>query len=478
LGIGLAVLLSDMLISLGGAWLRRGYVSDMLAQLKNTRMGFLFHRKQRVPNEDNTKDLSFFTADADILDNRYYNHLALLPNRIALFVFALGAMLWIDWIVTVVALGVSMLPMLASGIFAPGLQRRTKAYSEAAEDYVATVKECVDGRREIVAYDKQDVFAGRHAAANRSIERARFSSSFFERVAGIVPGFMGGMVQVAVMGVSCYFVITGRMTFGFMVAIVQLMNNVFGPVQAIIEAINNMRSTKDIREKAWEKNPPAEKGEAVSSFNSGIEIRGLGLKYEDGEYVLQGLDLNIKKGGKYAVFAPSGYGKTSVARALAMEFADFDGAIKIDGRDIRSLDTHDYHKILRYVRQDPYLFSDTAVNNITFFEPPPPREELERVLAVTRVREFLPDDEAMARPISNSSGLSGGQKQRLVLARALLHRPKILVLDEITSGVDLDTACLILQDIFQDKELTVVAITHENDRRFQSLFDEVLYLSR
>ena len=478
LSIAGGILVADLATGLIMMRLRRGYVRDMLIMAKRNRMNFLFFRRPAVPNEDDSKDLSFFTADTDILDRSYYSQLTRLPYFVAMFVFALGAMLWIDWIVTLVAFVVSTLPMVASGIFSKGLAERTKKFSEASETYVATVKECVDGKREIMAYDKQNIFAARHEDENQMVEAARLKKDFFEALAGYIPGIMGGLVQIAVMGVSCYFVITGRMTFGFMIAIVQLMNSVFQPIQVIIEAVNGMRSAKEIRAKAAETNPPTAKGTPVANFTDTLEIRDLGLRYTDDEYVVQDLNLSFKKGGKYAVFAPSGYGKSSIARALALEFAQFDGAINLDGADIRNLNISDYHKILRYVRQDPYLFNDTAINNLAFFDELPAADDLQRALDITRVSDFLPDAEALARPISNSGGLSGGQKQRLVLARALLHKPKILVLDEITSGVDLDTACQILADLFADEELTVIAITHESDARFQGLFDEIIRLDK
>lgn len=439
-------------------------------------MNFLFFRRANAHSGDSGKDLSFFTADVDILEQSYLSARARLPLYIATFVFALGSLLWINWIVTLVAIVVSMLPMMASGIFSEGLARRTKDYSQAAETYVDTVKESIDGKREIVAYDKQDIFLERHAIKNQHIENARMKRNFFEVLAGQVPGVMGGVVQLVIMGLSCYFVITGAMTFGFMIAIVQLMNHVFNPIQQIVETLNGLRSAKAILEKARETNPPEPARHPVADFTGELKVQDLGLSYTGEEYVIQDLNLSFKRGVKYAVYAPSGYGKTSIARALAMEFAEFEGAITLDDKDIRTLDIHDYHKLLRYVRQDPYLFGDTAINNIAFFDNLPNQDEVNRILALTRVNEFLPDDEALSRHISNTSGLSGGQKQRIVLARALLHKPKILVLDEITSGVDLDTACNILQEMFQDKDLTCIVITHESDKRFMGLFDEIIQL--
>ncbi|MCL2574977.1 MAG: ABC transporter ATP-binding protein/permease [Defluviitaleaceae bacterium] len=456
---------------------RLAYTFEMLYIARRERMKFLFGRRLKTPAEDSTKDLSYFTVDIDVLRDKYFRHKALIALRISSIIFSLGAMLWLNPLLALAVLGVMGLLTLVSAPFGKGLNARTKAYSEDSAEYVNIARECLQGQREIIAYDKQEIFMQRHEKVNRRNERARMKAEFYEVLANFVTGYSNFFVTFATIGIGSYFVITNPdFGFGDMMAMFVLVQNVGWPTIQFVEGLNGMRAAKGLYEKAKEKAEQEPSKSNLPNFNNIIEIKGLGLKYDEDAYVVKDLDLSFKKGGKYAVFAPSGYGKTSIARALALEFLEYDGTITVDGQELRDISISDYNKIVRYVRQDPYLFSDTAINNLTFFGERPPQEDLNYALSVTRVSDFLPTEEDLQRQISNTSGLSGGQKQRIVLARALLHKPKVLILDEITSGVDLETACAILADIFKDKDLTVIAITHENDERFQSLFDKIVRL--
>ena len=469
---------ADFLFSLLAVRFRLSYTFEMLRVAREHRMGFLLKRRLKTPAEDSNKDLSFFTADIDVLRDKYYRHRALVALRISRIVLSVAAMVWISPWMTLAVLGIIGLLTLTTLPFGKGLNHRTKAYSDTTAEYTDVARECLQGKREINAYGKEGAFLERHEKVNIKAKNARMKMEFFEALASFTAGYSNFFIVLITVSLGAYFVLQGELGFGDLFAIIQLVQNVGWPTTEFVESLNSMRSAKALLEKAKEQAKEQPQGQPLKSFKNSIEIKGLGLKYDD-TYVVKDLNLSFKKGGKYAIFAPSGYGKTSIAKALALEFMDFDGSIEVDGVDIRKIDIGDYNKTLRYVRQDPYLFSDTVLNNLTFFEDKALLEgqNIEEALNITRVSSFM-DEEGLERLISNTSGLSGGQKQRIVLARALLHKPEILVLDEITSGVDLTTACSILEDIFKDKNLTVIAITHENGETFQGLFDEIIRLDQ
>lgn len=465
----------DIVSVILAAKFRVSNIKEMLRLIKRNRLHFLLAEK--VSQKDENKELSFFTADVDVLDGSYYGIRLSLFHYIPLFLFSLISLLFINWMLTI-ALGiVSLLPMLTTWIFGKPLSIRKKLYSDSQASYVDTVKEIIEGKKDILAFDKQDVFVSRHEEANKKVESARARSKFMGALAGSLAFNIGFLVQIVGIGLGSYLVLEGHLTVGLLITTLQLVNNLVWPVVHGAEIFNDIKSSKFIREKSMETAKTEDKKPIViSNFENCIEISNLSIKYDEERYIFKDLSLRFEKGKKYAISAPSGYGKSSIAKVLSMELTEFEGTVKIDGKDLKDIDAKSFHNILRFVRQDPYLFNDTALNNITFFADEHDKSELNEVLNMTKVTDFLPNAEELTRIISNNSGLSGGQKQCLVLARALLHNPQILILDEITSNLDLEASYDILNGLFKNKDLTCIVITHESDDKFRSLFDEVIRL--
>jgi len=467
----------DIVFVLLAAKFKVDNIKEMLKVVKKYRLNFLFLSK--TPLKDETKELSFFTADIDVLNNSYYNIRLSLFHYLPLFLFSLISLLFINWVLTIVLSVVSLLPMLTTWIFGKSLALRKKLYSDKAAFYVENIKEIIDGKRDILAFDKQEIFNDRHDTANESMENARAKSKFLGEVSSSLGFNIGFLVQITGVGLGSYFVITGELTFGFLIATMQLVNNLIWPVVHGAEIFNTIKSSKFIREKAFERHKkPDYKPILIDGFEDSIDIINLSVKYDDGEYIFKNLNLKFKKGKKYVLQAPSGFGKSSIAKVIALENDNYEGQINIDGKNLRQIDSKSLHNILRFVRQDPYIFSDTIKNNILFFSHSNQENKLKSTLEIFESYNFFKNNnDFFNRNISNSSGLSGGQKQCLVLARALLHDPQILILDEITSNLDIETSYKILQSLFKNKYLTCIVITHENDEKILSLFDEKIILN-
>lgn len=468
----------DALLNFVAPMFKYRYLTRVLSAVKQQRMTFLFYNRRKKPQEDDAKDLSFFTTDTDILETSYYLPRLTILYYAAEFLFALTTMLYISWVITVVIFALTLLPVLSTNLFSRSLQARKKAYSESTSEYVDVVRECIQGKREIIAYDKEEVFLKKHEKANNEVEKRRYGTRVSSEMANRVAQSLGFLTFIAALSLGGYFVMQGTMTYGYMIAVVQLMNSLVMPINMITTSINAIRSAKGIAEKADEVAQPDRSGVFKDRFTTAIEILGFGFSYETVTDVIDGLNLKFERGKKYAVTAPSGFGKTTLAKALSGEYDDYQGIITMDGIDIRSIDKAAYHHLVRFVRQDSFLFTDTVRNNIAFFDEIPDGRVFRSAITKSQAADFLPNETALSRTISDRSGLSGGQKQRIALSRALLHLPSVLILDEITAGVDIETAVKVLSGIFADEELTCIVITHETDPRLMDLFDEVIQLEQ
>ena len=243
---------------------------------------------------------------------------------------------------------------------------------------------------------------------------------------------------------------------------------ILSPLQRIIlrfiQSYDLFRSLNDLLRETEEAAEPRG-GSTPPMFERSIEFERISFSYGD-RPVLQDLDLVIPSGGITALAGPSGVGKSTTVDLLAGLYSPLAGHIRVDGVELHELDLQKWRHLLGYVPQEVTLFHDTVFRNVSLWEEDASEEEVIAALQIAGAWSFVQELPQGLHQMLGERGhrLSGGQRQRISIARALVHKPKLLILDEATTGLDPQTEgeiCQVVQRLCADNRLTVLAISHQ-----------------
>jgi ATP-binding cassette subfamily B protein len=288
----------------------------------------------------------------------------------------------------------------------------------------------------------------------------------------VFSSFAGGSFDRLIIGLISLFggyqVIRGRISLGTLTAIMIYLNQLIGMqgsitsfFQRIIFNMVSCRRIEEVLEKASEKeNRPGT--EKIALEHPQIQFKKLSFGYNSGEYILRGLDFKIDK-GSVALAGPSGCGKTTIINLLLGLYEPWEGQVFIQGQNIRDINHFLLREEIGVALQEPYLWNDSIENNIKYARQNATKGELTEVAKITGVDEFVKNLPAGYGSIigENACKLSEGQKQKIAIARALLKKPKILILDEAMSSMDSLSEERIINEIKKESWIhTVIIVSH------------------
>jgi ATP-binding cassette subfamily B protein len=335
-------------------------------------------------------------------------------------------------------------------------------------ELTAEAEENVSGIRIVKAFAREEYQLHRfRRAIARVFDQSIYSTrlqAFFSPLIGLLPQF--GTALVLLVGGRA--VIDGSISLGelttFYVYLVlltspmRMLGVALGMSQRAIASGNRLFEILD-REPEIQSPPDAP---PLPPGGGAVELRGLTLRYDGAAPALTGIDLEVAPGRTVALVGPSGSGKTSLVALLARLYDPSEGAVLVDGADVRSVDVASLRSQIAFVADDSFLFSASVAENIAYGRPAATRAEIEEAARRAQADGFIRNLPDGYDTVVGERGLtlSGGQRQRVAIARALLADPRILILDDATSSVDARTERAIkrgLREVMEGRTTFIIA---------------------
>ncbi len=278
-----------------------------------------------------------------------------------------------------------------------------------------------------------------------------------------------------------YFVIEDKMTLGTLVTYSGYIGMIIWPIRNsgwLSNMISQcMASIKKINEIFIVKPEIKDKEDPISltDYRGNIEFKNVFYNNNDMK-ILKDININLKQGKTLAIMGATGSGKTSLINLISRFYDVSYGEILLDGIEIKNIKINDFRKDIAYVPQETFLFSDTISENIRYGKESASIDEIREACSLSCAMEFIDElEEGFDTVIGERGlGLSGGQKQRLAIARALISDSKILILDDATSALDMETEYELLTNLHKSKKRTTIIIAHRISAVKNA--DEIIYI--
>jgi len=284
-----------------------------------------------------------------------------------------------------------------------------------------------------------------------------FSNSVLGKIVSGLIGLYGG-----------YNVIKGTITLGSLTAIMIYLKQMTGLLKSLGQTYQTIVVNSISRNRLAElidqpEEKTAENPQTIDSIKQGIEFKNVVFSYDGKEKVIDGLNFKILKGDKIALIGGSGTGKTTMLSLLLGLYEASDGKISIDGIEISEIEKESFRSKIGIVLQEPFLWNDTIKNNMLYGKPKATDEEIYNAARITCIDTFIDRffDKYDANIGEMACKISEGQKQRIALARAIIHKPQLIILDEALSNVDSETEEKIINNLKSYlKEAIVITVSH------------------
>ena len=429
--------------------------------------------------ENTSMYLSAFSNDANSIESGYMCSLLDILNQLVNFFGAFALMLWYSPMMTLIAVGITIIPLVVSILTGNRMAPAEKKVSERNAEYVSTLSDCLNGFAVVKSFRAEKEVGTLFKKKNRELEQDKFKRLRILTMVGMIGMLTAVLAQQGVFLSGTYLAIRNQgITVGIVLAFVNLMNNVLGPIGRLPGLFASRKAAEGLIDKlagALAANTETEGKEEIQPLKEGIRLENVTFGYEDGKDVLKGVDAFFEAGKSYAIVGGSGSGKSTLLNLLMAGSMEYTGKIQFDNTELKEANVDSLYDMMSLIQQNVFVFDASIKDNVTMFREFS-EKDLERAMTSAHLSELLASRGDGYRCGENGKGLSGGEKQRISIARSVLRKSSVLLVDEATAALDADTAFHVSQEILELEDVTKIVVTHTLEEALLRQYDGILVL--
>jgi ATP-binding cassette subfamily B protein len=505
---GLLMLAGAYVAVLAGAFVLRywqTYIMGMVGQraMQDLRLGIFRHLATLTPSYFDTRPvgriLTRVTQDVAVLNELFAQGVVAVIGDLFMVGGIVGAMFYLNWKLALVTMTTVVLLVVATAIFRSKVRVSYRRVRTRLARLNAFLQEHLQGLDVLKLFNAEAKQTRKFDEANRSHFDAHVQNLFYYAVFFPSVEFIGAIALALIVWYGGGGIIAGTVTFGVVVAFIQYADRFYQPVRDLSEKYNVFQAAMVASERIFETldtlpavTDPVTPAAMPARLRGEVSFEDVWFAYKPDEWVLRGVSFSIAPGEKVAIVGATGAGKTTISNLLTRFYEFQKGTIRIDGRDIRDISGAVVRRQIGLVLQDVFLFSGSVRENIRFGARERPEGDADHALAQVggeRLKARLPN--GLGEEVGERGGFfSMGERQILAFARALHYDPSILILDEATSSVDVETERVIqeaLHRLLEGRTSLVIAhrlstildadrilVMHKGELREQGTHEELL----
>ena len=412
--------------------------------------------------------LSRVTNDVDTISQTLNQSLSQIVSSTVMVLGILVMMFSISWQMSLVALLVLPLAGGVVTLIAKSSQKQFLRQQTQLGELNGHIEEMYGGHQVMRVFNGQKKSLAKFSRVNDQLQESAWKAQFLSGLIYPIMNFIGNIGYVVMAILGGWLAINGRLKIGDIQAFIQYIDQFNQPLVQVANIANVLQSTAAAAERVFEfLDEPEERTEGkdlvkLANVKGEVEFDNIVFGYKPDQTIIKGLSAHIKPGQRVAIVGPTGAGKTTLVNLLMRFYEINSGAIKIDGVNIADMKRSDVRQMFGMVLQDTWLFNGTIRQNLLYGNPTASEEEMVATAKEAHVDHFvrsLPGGYEMMLG-EEATNISQGEKQLLTIARAMLARTPMLILDEATSSVDTRTEVLIqkaMDKLMQGKTSFVIA---------------------